>query len=417
MWRTSLRSVREWAFPRQRASADLGDEGLDRQNAASAARVAGLVLSLGVALGFGSQELPGALAVLGVFCAALLSERMLPARWAHAVGPAEAVAVALAACWPLTSGMPVFIYLLIPPAAAGLRFGLPWAAVSSISQMVGLVIGNLLLLSVPTGTLAVWVATSFVLGVIGGLSGGALSATMSRTYAAAAHEERRRLSCEIHDGIASDLALLGYRVDLLLLDETRPIARGEVEALGADIRRILQEARWSINDLRGGRLPEVGLGSALADHVRRAASACGMTAHLNLIEGSRWLPTAVQFELLRIAQEAVTNTRKHSRARNLWVDLDTSSGGVLLRISDDGTYSDGREQGDSTGGYGMAIMKERAQSIGADFSHHPRAGGGTVVEARMVAVMRAPGAPRVNRPRTPDDHGNERATRGREVPR
>lgn len=389
--------------------ADPWQETLSRQDAAAAARVAGLILSLGVALALTSDRWVGWLSVLLVVVAALVGDRLLPPRAARFVGPVEAGVVALALCMPMTTGMPVFIYFLIPPVAAGLRFGLSSVVVASLAQAAGLVAGIELWQAMPIGTAAVWLLTSLVLGVVGALSGGALSSSMSRIYASAACQERRRLSSEIHDGIAQDLAVLGHRVDMLLLDDSVPVTRSDVAAIGTEIRRVLQEARWSIHDLRGGRLPEVGLGTALADHVRRAAATADMTVHLKLTEGRRKLPTAVQMELLRIAQEAVTNARKHSGARNLWVELDASAGGALLRVSDDGGYTS-RSQKSHTQGFGLTIMQERAQRIGAEFSYHPRPGGGTVVETRLVSSLRSP----VNfaRPRT---HGETMADEPREV--
>lgn len=379
----------------------------DRKDVALAARVAGLVLSLGVAITAG-QQVVAWFVVLVLCVTASIAERMLPRQHARAVGPAEALLVALAAAFPATAEMPLLVYLLIPPVAAGLRFGVRWAAISSLAQAIGVVAGMLVFQGGISPTLIVWCATGFVLGFIGGLSAGRLGLTMSRIYASAASEERRRLSRELHDGIAQDLAVLGYRVDLLLLDSTQPIAHAELAAVGDDIRRVLQETRWSIHDLRGGRLPEVGLGTALADHVRRSAATADMTAHLKLTEGHRKLPTPVQLELLRIAQEAVTNARKHSGARNLWVELDVSSTAALLRVSDDGSNTSRRRDGTAMEGLGLTIMRERARSIGAEFSYHPRPGGGTVVETRLVAASRSPGGLLVNRPRA---HGEAAASR------
>ena len=79
---------------------------------------------------------------------------------------------------------------------------------------------------------------------------------------------------------------------------------------------------------------------------------------------------------MRIAQEAITNARKHAGARNLWVRCSVAPPSALLAVEDDGKGL-GRARVDS---YGLEIMQERAERVGADLSVGPRDGGGTVVE-------------------------------------
>jgi len=86
-----------------------------------------------------------------------------------------------------------------------------------------------------------------------------------------------------------------------------------------------------------------------------------MTVHLTLDEAPTRLRSEVETELLRIAQEAITNARKHSSARNLWVDCRTRPPYVRIEIRDDGSgLGEGREDS-----YGLRIMRERAQRINA----------------------------------------------------
>ena len=83
---------------------------------------------------------------------------------------------------------------------------------------------------------------------------------------------------------------------------------------------MVSELRLSIFDLRSEISPAAGLGSALSDYVRAVGARSGLTVHLTLDEAPTRLRSEVETELLRIAQEAVTNARKHSDAENLWVD-------------------------------------------------------------------------------------------------
>lgn len=195
-----------------------------------------------------------------------------------------------------------------------------------------------------------------------------------RTTATA--EERRRVAREIHDGIAQELASLGYRMDLLVSDLAGSGYAAEAEEVRSEIRRIVSEVRLSIFDLRADVQPGVGLGPALTSYVRQAGTDAGLTVHLVIEEGVQRLPVGQETELLRIAQEAVTNVRRHAAAENLWVTCRLSPPYAFLQVADDGS-GPGSPRKDS---FGLAIMQERADRIGATLVRRRREGGGTVLE-------------------------------------
>ena len=134
-----------------------------------------------------------------------------------------------------------------------------------------------------------------------------------RTMATA--DERQRLAREIHDGIAQEVASLGYVVDHMAAT-TRDAAVAEGLAdLRKELSRVVADLRLSIFDLRSDVSATNGLGSALSDYVRQIGAKSGLTVHLTLDEAPTRLSPAVEGELLRIAQEAITNARKHASAQ------------------------------------------------------------------------------------------------------
>jgi signal transduction histidine kinase len=190
-------------------------------------------------------------------------------------------------------------------------------------------------------------------------------------------EEGHRLARDIHDGVAQEIASLGYAVDDLAASATTDTQRKKLAALRGELSRIVSELRLSIFDLRS----EIsgGLGSALSDYVREVGARSGMTVHLTLDQAPTRLRSEVETELLRIAQEAITNARKHSAAKNLWVDCRIRPPYAHIVVSDDGTGL-GKAREDS---YGLGIMRERADRIGAtlrvdDSAPRERASGTTV---------------------------------------
>jgi signal transduction histidine kinase len=194
-------------------------------------------------------------------------------------------------------------------------------------------------------------------------------------------EERRRVAREIHDGIAQELSYIGYFVDGLAAE-----ARGHDEAmeqqllqLRTEITRIVSELRMSIFDLRSEVDVHGGLGAALSEYVRSVGRQSGLTVHMSLAETPNRLPAETEAELLRIAQEAITNARKHAEAENLWVSLTVDPPGALLRVEDDGRGL-GKARSDS---YGIQIMKERARRLRTTVDVVAREPRGTTVEIRL----------------------------------
>jgi signal transduction histidine kinase len=201
-----------------------------------------------------------------------------------------------------------------------------------------------------------------------------------RTLATA--EERRRLAREIHDGIAQELASLGYVVDdLAARARYLPDLETDLRALRGELTRVITELRLSIFDLRSDVQTTIGLGTALTDYVRQVGVASNFTVHIVLDEAPTRLPVDAETELLRIAQEAITNARKHANAENLWVTCSVNPPRATLRIEDDGRGL-GRPRADS---FGLEVMRERAERVGARMTVQNRERGGTTVEVTLGA--------------------------------
>ncbi len=197
--------------------------------------------------------------------------------------------------------------------------------------------------------------------------------------AMATAEERKRLAREIHDGIAQELAFLGYVLDDLSARSEQDDVRQELKDLRGQITRVVGDLRLSIFELRSEVGSAAGLGSVLSDFVRSVGTATDMTVHLALDESPERLPYETEAELLRIAQESVNNARKHSHADNLWVTCRVHPPTARLVIEDDGQGMQQRRK-DS---FGLQIMRERSERLGARLSITDRRGGGTRVEVAL----------------------------------
>jgi signal transduction histidine kinase len=118
----------------------------------------------------------------------------------------------------------------------------------------------------------------------------------------------------------------------------------------------------------------------LADYVHQVGRQTGMTVHLSLNETQHRLRVEVETEILRVAQEAITNARRHSGADHLWVTFSADPPQAMLSITDDGGGL-GEPRADS---FGMKIMQERADRIGADLAVVSESNRGTSVALTLM---------------------------------
>ncbi|NLU77439.1 GAF domain-containing sensor histidine kinase [Micromonospora sp. HNM0581] len=194
----------------------------------------------------------------------------------------------------------------------------------------------------------------------------------------ATNEERQRLAREIHDGVAQELVMVGYGIDNALAtvhDDAEETAES-LRLLRQEVTRVITELRLSLFELRSEVDRHGGLAAAIAEYARTVGASGGLRVHLSLDESTARLPAATEAELLRIAQEAVTNARKHAGAANLWVTCEVDPPYAQIEVSDDGQgMGDQRPDGH----YGLAIMAERAERIRGRLEIRPRQPSGTTV--------------------------------------
>jgi signal transduction histidine kinase len=205
----------------------------------------------------------------------------------------------------------------------------------------------------------------------------------------ATNEERQRLAREIHDGVAQELVMVGYGIDNALAvlpeDEAAKPAGDELRALRNEVTRVITELRLSLFELRSEVDRHGGLTAAIAEYARTVGASAGLRVHFTLDESTARLPAATEAELLRIAQEAITNARKHAGASNLWVTCTVDPPFAQIEVSDDGHgISDQRPDGR----YGLAIMAERAERIRGRLEIRPREPNGTTVAVVLGASPR-----------------------------
>lgn len=173
-------------------------------------------------------------------------------------------------------------------------------------------------------------------------------------------DERRRLARELHDGVAQDLASLGYLIDDLA-ESTSDDQRDRCEELRGELGRVVTELRRSLFVLRNEGEASSSLGAGVRALAAHLESRAGIRMLVEVTEGTHRLRPEVESELLRITQEGMTNAVKHSHASLVQVLVEVRAPAATVVVRDDGQgLRPGRDDS-----HGIRIMQERARRIGA----------------------------------------------------
>jgi signal transduction histidine kinase len=194
-------------------------------------------------------------------------------------------------------------------------------------------------------------------------------------------DERRRLAREMHDGVAQDIASLGYLVDVLAAKPGSPEQAERIALLRERISAVVAEVRRSVVNLRTSVGTSESLGTAIGTIARSLSEVSGIPIQVTLDEHTARLRPEVEAELFRITQEAMNNAIKHAQASTIDVHCQVHAPAALITVRDDGR---GMQQArlDSNG---MQIMQERARLIGAALSMEDSPGRGLTVKVEIAA--------------------------------
>ncbi len=194
--------------------------------------------------------------------------------------------------------------------------------------------------------------------------------------------ERARIGREIHDGPAQALTNAIFEVDDIerLVERDPAGAMVGLRQLRALLRRELANVREFISELRPPTVDAAGLDVAIIDAVDGLRSATRIGVTTDLRGPSDLLDDRQRTVILRVAQEALQNVRKHASASTVMVSTDVSGDEWTMEIRDDGRGFDmGSVAARGRRNFGMQVMQERAELIGARFDVRSRPDGGTVV--------------------------------------
>ena len=220
---------------------------------------------------------------------------------------------------------------------------------------------------------------------------GELSSTRSELAAAERQAgilaERQRIAGDIHDTLAQGLAgvVMLLEAAQVAYNAGEPAAGRHMEEAARTAREGLQDVRRLVWDLRPEALERGTLGEALARLTAQLGQQTGVAAHMVATGEAGALAPGVEVTLLRVAQEALANVRRHARAREVTVTLSYMGDEVALDVQDDGQgfVPEGLVGANPGGGLGLTTMRERVEALGGTLMVESVPREGTTVVAQL----------------------------------
>ncbi|WP_328998322.1 sensor histidine kinase [Kribbella sp. NBC_00709] len=207
-------------------------------------------------------------------------------------------------------------------------------------------------------------------------------------HSAGVMAERERMAREIHDTLAQGMTSIVMLAQAAAVELSRGAdASARLAAIEDTARENLAEARALVAAFTPVALSEATLTEVLRRQAERFAAETGVDVQVSLDlpdDEVAALPQAQQVVLLRSAQEALANVRKHARATQVLITLGLSDDGVWIEICDDGS---GFTPATVSGGFGLNAMRGRVEESGGSVQVESAPGRGTRVQVLIPAVQ------------------------------
>ncbi len=193
-------------------------------------------------------------------------------------------------------------------------------------------------------------------------------------------EERRRIAREIHDGVAQSLSYLNLKtksVNDSISSQNSVQALIDINEIQKVVQDTYEDIRESIDQL-STEIRTLTITTALGNYIREFSHNNAIPVKFTVPKPFTKLSPIAELQLLRIAQEALTNVRRHSLANEVEVKLKNTSDSIEMIIRDNGQGFNLMDLANAPPGYhGINIIKERAEGLGGSLNISTTPGKGT----------------------------------------
>lgn len=197
-------------------------------------------------------------------------------------------------------------------------------------------------------------------------------------------EERRLIGLDLHDGLTQMIISANMHLNTLNAQIGSQLSAQSLQALDVSrtlIKKSIDEARRVISELRPTLVDDLGLEAGLRQYVNEISAEQNWNAEVAIDTRGLRISPSIQASIFRIAQEALTNIRKHAQTKQVRVEMAVIDHSLVLRVQDWGHGFDASLiQQDESEHLGLVSMQERAQMINGVCKIESEPGKGTKVE-------------------------------------
>lgn len=208
----------------------------------------------------------------------------------------------------------------------------------------------------------------------------------------AQEDERQRVARDIHDGPAQSMSNIVLKAEICeRLVDTDPVkAKDELKQLKSVVRDTLQDVRKIIYNLRPMSLDDLGLIPTLQRYVMTCQEESKIAVSFKTRGVYDEIRPIISLTIFRLVQEAINNVKKHSKARNVIINLEFLDKELKLYIFDDGKGFDistlKAKSEDINGGFGLFSMRERVELLNGKFEIDSTLGKGTKISITVPLI-------------------------------
>lgn len=198
--------------------------------------------------------------------------------------------------------------------------------------------------------------------------------------------DRKRIASELHDTSLQDLTHIIHQIELssLYIDIDPIKAKLELEDVNNQIRRVIQDIRNTIFNLRPMSFDDLGLSEAIDQYIDflQKKYAIDIFVHVDDIE---YLDIKKKLNIYRIIHECLMNSAKHADANKIELLLKDENGEIYISIKDDGIGFENKKNisDENNKHYGLAIVKDRVSYLNGKYSISSDENKGTHIEVRI----------------------------------
>ncbi|HEV2465041.1 MAG TPA: two-component regulator propeller domain-containing protein [Acidobacteriaceae bacterium] len=203
--------------------------------------------------------------------------------------------------------------------------------------------------------------------------------------------ERSRIAREIHDTLAQGFVALSVQLQIVgrSLPNSPQAAQQYLDEAQELARTGLDDARRAIWELRSQSAENDDFASRLKQMADRVTAQSGLKTQIEVHGAYRPISETIESELLRVAQEAVTNVVRHAAASQINIQLHFSRRHVKMTIADNGRGFPAQAPSAADGHFGIIGMRERVQQMGGHIEVSSRPGEGTQVQVDVATGSEA----------------------------